>query len=169
MPTEDGSWKAWTLLTAMEELKGHEEHLGARRRKGVAHGEQHGRRNWLEQRARENAFDDADPQVLVVGGGQAGLTVAARLKQLDIPMLIALNMSDLARQRGIRIDKDVLAREIGVPVVETVGVRAAGVVELLAGLEKGWLRQPIAARAPAAPRPSAAAPISPPSTRTATA
>jgi putative flavoprotein involved in K+ transport len=88
MPTADGSWKAWTLLTAMDELKGHQEHIGTRRLKGVAHGEQHGRRNWLEQRAQENAFDDADPQVLVVGGGQAGLTIAARLKQLDIPTLI---------------------------------------------------------------------------------
>jgi putative flavoprotein involved in K+ transport len=88
MPAEDGHWKAWTLLTATEELKGHEEHLGARRRKGVAHGEQHGRRNWLDQRIQENAFDDGDPQVLVVGGGQAGLTVAARLKQLDVPALI---------------------------------------------------------------------------------
>jgi len=88
MPAADGTWKAWTLLTAMEELKGHEEHLGARRRKGVSHGEQKGRRNWLDQRLHENAFDDADPQVLVVGGGQAGLTIAARLKQLDIPTLI---------------------------------------------------------------------------------
>jgi putative flavoprotein involved in K+ transport len=88
MPSENGSWKAWTLLTAIEELKGHEEHVGTRRVKGVAHGEQKGRRNWLDQRLHENAFDDADPQVLVVGGGQAGLTIAARLKQLDIPTLI---------------------------------------------------------------------------------
>jgi putative flavoprotein involved in K+ transport len=88
VPTEDGSWKAWTLLTAMEELKGHEEHLGARRLKGVAHGERRGRRNWLDERVHENAFDDADPQVLVVGGGQAGLTIAARLKQLGVPTLI---------------------------------------------------------------------------------
>src|SRR5262245_4050806 len=79
MPSEHGSWKAWTLLTAIEELKGHEEHVGARRVKGVAHGEQKWRRNWLDQRVHERAFDDADPQVLVVGGGQAGLTIAARL------------------------------------------------------------------------------------------
>jgi putative flavoprotein involved in K+ transport len=88
MPSENGSWKAWTLLTAMEELKGHEEHVGARRLKGVEHGEQKRRRNWLDQRVHENAFIDADPQVLIVGGGQAGLTIAARLKQLDIPALI---------------------------------------------------------------------------------
>jgi len=88
MPLETGSWKAWTLLTAMEELKGHEEHLGGRRVKGVDHGAQQGRRNWLDRRVDENAFADVDPQVLVVGGGQAGLTIAARLKQLDIPTLI---------------------------------------------------------------------------------
>ena len=75
------------------------------------------------------------------------LRLALALKRLKIPMLIALNMSDLARQRGIRIDKDVLARELGVPVVETVGVRAAGVAELLTGLEKGWLQSPSSAGA----------------------
>lgn len=75
------------------------------------------------------------------------LRLALALKRLNIPMLIALNMSDLARQRGIRIDKEILARELGVPVVETVGVRAAGVAELLAGLEQGWLQQPVPAGA----------------------
>jgi putative flavoprotein involved in K+ transport len=88
VPAENGGWKAWTLLTAMEELKGHEEQLAARRTKGVVHGEHKDRRNWLEQRLDETAFADAEPQVLVVGGGQAGLTIAARLKQLGVPTLI---------------------------------------------------------------------------------
>jgi putative flavoprotein involved in K+ transport len=87
-PAGDGSWKAWTVLTAMEALQGFEENLGARRVKGVAHGEHKGRLNWLDDRNREKDFANADPQVVVVGAGQAGRTIAARLKQLGIRTLV---------------------------------------------------------------------------------
>lgn len=69
---------------------------------------------------------------------QLNLHLALALKRLGIPMLIALNMSDLAQRRGIRIDREVLARELGVPVVETVGVRPAGIAALLRRLEHEW-------------------------------
>jgi ferrous iron transport protein B len=62
------------------------------------------------------------------------------LKRLGVPLLLALNMSDLARKRGIVVDKDALARELGVPVVETVGVRPSGVTELLGRLDAQWPR-----------------------------
>jgi ferrous iron transport protein B len=55
-----------------------------------------------------------------------------------VPLLLALNMSDLARKRGIHVDKDALARELGVPVVETVGVKLSGVAELLGRLDAVW-------------------------------
>jgi putative flavoprotein involved in K+ transport len=45
--------KCWTLLTAMSELKGHEEKVGATREKGVEHGSKKGRRTWLERKAAE--------------------------------------------------------------------------------------------------------------------
>jgi cation diffusion facilitator CzcD-associated flavoprotein CzcO len=83
-----GEWLAWTLLTAMDELKGFEEHVGPRRTIGTAHGEREGRRNWLEERGDEREFVGREPQVVVVGAGQAGLTIAARLKQLGVRTLV---------------------------------------------------------------------------------
>lgn len=66
------------------------------------------------------------------------LRLVLALKRLGVPLLLALNMSDLARKRGIKVDKDALARELGVPVVETVGVRPSGVTELLGRLDAHW-------------------------------
>jgi ferrous iron transport protein B len=66
------------------------------------------------------------------------LRLVLALKRLGVPLLLALNMSDLARKRGIVVDKDALARELGVPVVETVGVRPSGVTELLGRLDAHW-------------------------------
>ena len=66
------------------------------------------------------------------------LRLVLALKRLGVPLLLALNMSDLARKRGIVVDKDALARELGVPVVETVGVRVSGVSELLGRLDAHW-------------------------------
>ncbi len=66
------------------------------------------------------------------------LRLVLALKRLGVPLLLALNMSDLARKRGIVVDKDALARELGVPVVETVGVRASGVTDLLGRLDAHW-------------------------------
>jgi len=66
------------------------------------------------------------------------LRLVLALKRLGVPLLLALNMSDLARKRGIHVDKDALARELGVPVVETVGVKPSGVTELLGRLDAHW-------------------------------
>jgi ferrous iron transport protein B len=66
------------------------------------------------------------------------LRLVLALKRLGVPLLLALNMSDLARKRGIAVDKDALARELGVPVVETVAVRQSGVTELLGRLDAQW-------------------------------
>jgi ferrous iron transport protein B len=66
------------------------------------------------------------------------LRLVLALKRLGVPLLLALNMSDLARKRGITVDKDALARELGVPVVETIGVRPSGVTELLGRLDAHW-------------------------------
>jgi ferrous iron transport protein B len=73
------------------------------------------------------------------------LRLALELARLSIPMIVALNMSDLAERRGFRFDVGALARELGVPVVQTVAVRAGGEAALLAGLDE---MQPAAQRAP---------------------
>jgi ferrous iron transport protein B len=75
------------------------------------------------------------------------LRLVLALKRLGVPLLLALNMSDLARKRGIHVDKDALARELGVPVVETVGVKPSGVAELMGRLDAVW---PVAAAQAAA-------------------
>lgn len=80
--------KAWTLLTELGELKGFEEQLGAQRPRGNAYSRDFRGPNWLDLRNAANAYADRDPTVLVIGGGQSGLSIAARLKQLNVDTLI---------------------------------------------------------------------------------
>jgi thioredoxin reductase len=87
--------KAWTLLTTLDELKGHEEQLGTARPRGQAYSREFRGPNWLDLRKAAAEYTNRDPDVLVVGGGQAGLSIAARLKQLRIDTLIV--------DRGARI------------------------------------------------------------------
>ncbi|KAH9897278.1 hypothetical protein F4778DRAFT_783370 [Xylariomycetidae sp. FL2044] len=90
---QSGQWKIWTLFTTLEEIDGHEEPLGPNRTNGVEHGPVAGRKNWLERRYDEVNFEGADPDVLIIGCGQAGLSVHARLKMLNVPTLI-IDQSD---------------------------------------------------------------------------
>jgi ferrous iron transport protein B len=63
------------------------------------------------------------------------LRLVLSLKRLGLPMVVALNMTDIARRKGIVIDVDRLVKELGVPVVETVGVKTNGVKALLEVLD----------------------------------
>src|SRR5512135_1066070 len=54
------------------------------------------------------------------------LRFALRVRRMGLPMVVSLNMSDLARKRGIAVDTVKLAEELGLPVVESVGVRGNG-------------------------------------------
>ena len=85
--TDEG---AWTLLTTLYELKGYEEPQGERRPTGVEHGVRPGRLSWKEAREAENAAmgSTAQPFVVVVGGGQGGIALGARLRQLGIPHVV---------------------------------------------------------------------------------
>jgi ferrous iron transport protein B len=64
------------------------------------------------------------------------LRLVLELRDLDVPMIVALNMSDLAASRGYRLDRALLEAELGVPVVETVAVTHGGDRPLLEALEK---------------------------------
>ncbi len=79
------------------------------------------------------------------------LRLVLEARALGLPMVLALNMSDMAERQGITIDREVLSRELGMPVIGTVGVRAGGVRELLQWLDQA---QPSALAAPAAPAPA---------------
>jgi putative flavoprotein involved in K+ transport len=82
--------RAWTLLTTLEELKGYEEPLSERRPKGVRHGAFRDRRTWAEERADEASElgHSRQPEVVVIGGGQGGIALGARLRQLGVPTII---------------------------------------------------------------------------------
>ncbi|WP_448029416.1 flavin-containing monooxygenase [Bradyrhizobium liaoningense] len=86
--TDGDRLKAWTLLTALDELKGFEEQLGTSRPRGQAYSRDFRGPNWLDLRNASRDYADRDPAVLVVGGGQAGLAIAARLKQLKVDTLV---------------------------------------------------------------------------------
>jgi putative flavoprotein involved in K+ transport len=82
--------QCWTLLTTMVELKGHEEPHGFTRPMGVQHGVVQERKTWLEQRQQEQAElgYTTQPYVVIVGGGQGGIALGARLKRLGVPTII---------------------------------------------------------------------------------
>ncbi len=82
--------QCWTLLTTMVELKGHEEPRRTARPKGVEHGAFKERQSWLERKqADETALGSTvQPYVVIIGGGQGGIGLGARLKQLGVPTII---------------------------------------------------------------------------------
>jgi thioredoxin reductase len=80
--------RAWTLLTSLDELKKFEEHVGRRRPDGWGYSRDFAGPNWLDLRTSSRSYSEREPTVLVVGGGQAGLTTAARLGQLGVDTLI---------------------------------------------------------------------------------
>ena len=85
-----GEEGAWTLLTGLDELKGFEEPQSDRRPRGAEHGVARDRTSWLERRQSEaDALGRTrQPYVVVVGGGQGGIALGARLRQLGVPHVV---------------------------------------------------------------------------------
>jgi putative flavoprotein involved in K+ transport len=82
--------ECWTMLTALQELKGHEERKGATRVMGAVHGSDPDTRSWAEKRHDEEASLGyaTQPYTLVIGGGQGGIALGARLRQLGVPAIV---------------------------------------------------------------------------------
>ncbi|MHA4853427.1 NAD(P)-binding domain-containing protein [Rhodococcus sp. MSC1_016] len=82
--------EAWTLLTTMQELKGHEEPRGTKRVKGAVHGAGGDTLSWAERRElEEKELGYAQqPYVLIIGGGQGGIALGARMRQLGVPAIV---------------------------------------------------------------------------------
>ena len=87
---DDGvtEYRAWVFSTSLEELKGFEEKIGDKRPSGAAYSRNFGGDNWEDARRKAQDYEDRDPTVLVVGGAQAGLSVAARLNQVGVDTLV---------------------------------------------------------------------------------
>ncbi|OJD13233.1 hypothetical protein AJ78_06288 [Emergomyces pasteurianus Ep9510] len=83
-------WKAYILSFTLQLLKGYEEKSGLNRPDEGNNSITENPRGetWLEKRAREQNFKETEPTVLVIGAGQGGLMIGARLGQLGIPTLI---------------------------------------------------------------------------------
>jgi len=89
-PSSDGGddLQAWHLSTTLQELRGHAEKTGSNRPTGAAYSRNFGGDNWADVRRKAQAYEDREPTVLVIGGAQAGLSVAARLNQLGVDTLV---------------------------------------------------------------------------------
>ncbi len=82
--------RCWTLLTSMEALKRFPERNGRRRAFGAEHGIHQGRTTWLERQLEEQAElgHSRQPYCVIIGGGQGGIALAARLRRLDVPTIV---------------------------------------------------------------------------------
>ncbi len=100
--SESGNPQAFTILTAMKELKGAPERVGRQRFRDDVSVSAFERENWLDRRRAAADFSTRDPEVLVIGGGQSGLMAAARLQQIGVRTLIvdkSKRLGDIWRKR----------------------------------------------------------------------
>ena len=86
------------------------------------------------------------------------LRLVLSVKRLGLPCVVAVNMQDLGRARGLHLDLDALSRELDLPVVGTVGIKGGGDGALRALLDDAalWRRTSLQPGAPSAPSPGAA-------------
>lgn len=95
--------KALSIFTVLDELAGIPERVGKKRPRGTKHGENVSRKTWLENRQEEQDYKgDHQPTCVIVGGGQGGLTIAARMKAFGFNVLVVesnQNIGDNWRKR----------------------------------------------------------------------
>ena len=87
-PGNPENFASWVLLTTLDEIKGHEEQIGARRPRGEEWSGGFGSENWMDIRARQAAYADREPAVVVIGGSQCGQGIAASLGVLGVDTLV---------------------------------------------------------------------------------
>jgi ferrous iron transport protein B len=84
--------------------------------------------------------EEKSPDVLVAVADATNLErclgLVLELRDLGTPLILALNMMDLAHQRGMELDIDVLGRELGIKIIPTVATRGEGISLLLSEVEK---------------------------------
>lgn len=80
--------RAWVLLTTLDAIRGHEERLNRAGAGEADYQRDFGGENWLDKRLRRQRYEDREPAVLVIGAGQSGLGIAARLGALGVDTLV---------------------------------------------------------------------------------
>lgn len=88
VPDAAGELKAWVVLSSLDQITGHEERIHDHRPSGKEFSGGFGAENWLDVRNRQRAYRDHEPTVMVIGGGQAGLGIAACLGRLGLDTLV---------------------------------------------------------------------------------
>jgi ferrous iron transport protein B len=85
--------------------------------------------------ARDGARIDAVVMVIDATNMEPGLRLALEVQALGLPMVVALNMADVARERGIRLDEKALGSQLGATVVQVVAIEPHGADRLIAALD----------------------------------
>ena len=106
--------KAWVISTSLEELEGFEEQIGDRRPSGAAYSRHFGGDNWEDVRRNAQLYVGRDPTVLIIGGAQAGLAIAARLNQLGVDNLVVERWPKIGDSWRMRYHSLALHNSIGV-------------------------------------------------------
>jgi cation diffusion facilitator CzcD-associated flavoprotein CzcO len=88
VPDATGTLRAWTLLTKLDGLADHPERASKQHASEADYSRDFGGDNWLDKRIKARSYADHDPAVIIVGGGQAGLSIAARLMAFGVDALI---------------------------------------------------------------------------------
>jgi cation diffusion facilitator CzcD-associated flavoprotein CzcO len=102
---------AYTLLTTMQQLKEFPERVGRNRHRENMRVTSSELDNWLDRRTAAQEFTDRDPDVVIVGAGQSGLMLAARLTQLNIGTLVVEKTERIGdvwrkRYRSLKLHND---------------------------------------------------------------
>ncbi len=85
---ERSSLRAWTVMTALDQIKGHEDKSARAQAPAKAFSRDIRGPNWLDHRIAAQRYEDREPTILVVGAGQAGLSIAAQLNHLGVDTLV---------------------------------------------------------------------------------
>ena len=102
-------------------------------------------RDVVQGKIAEEGQQDAFLCVVDATNLKLHLGLVMEMIELKRPILLVLNMMDEARRRGMQINTQKLSQRLGIPVVETVAVRNAGIENLMGALDAGTFRTPDAA------------------------
>ena len=99
--SDDGMPVAWTLMTAIDRLEGEGSQAIADREE-ASHDRSTTAANWLDRRTAAQGYHDREPDVVIVGGGHAGISAAVELRQLGLDVLIVDTMKRIGDNWRLR-------------------------------------------------------------------